>query len=132
MLYTSADLVALLQEARNLNHETLMGLPITAERHDRLRDFHDRTFDFQVSDSVALEVKPAKRSSLATEKYTTGIMSKPAKVAKAKASHAAPTTEYQESALSIDEEVAQMRQSGDTRSRDALRIVVRNQRQAKK
>jgi hypothetical protein len=128
MLYTSAALVTLLQEARSLNHESLMGLPLTAERHERLRDFHERTFDFQTSDETALEVKPPKCSKK-VERYTTDIVSKPAKVAKAQAS--ATTHEYQPETMSIDEEVAQMRQRGDTRSRDALRIAVKNRRAGK-
>ncbi len=126
MLYTSAELVTLLQQARLLNHENLMGLPHTAERHQNMQDFHDRTFDFQVGDNTALEVKPTERR--ATEKYTTGIMSKPARVVRAKA---ASTIEYKaslEPSLSIDEEVAQMKQRGDTRSRDSLRNIVRNGR----
>lgn len=124
MLYTSAELVSLLQRARTLNHENLMGMPHDEDRHRRMQDLHDETFDFEVSDDVALEVKPPK-AGRPTEKYTTGIKAarKPRDVKK--------TTEYQESSLSIDEEVAQMRQRGDRRSRDALRIAVRNRRAEK-
>lgn len=128
MRYTTAELVTLVQKARLLNHENLMGMPHSEDRHRRMQDFHDETFDFEVSDETALEVKPTK-GARPTERYTTGIMSKPARVAKAQA--ASPTVEYQETTLSIDEEVSQMRQAGDTRSRDALRIVVKNRRAGK-
>ncbi len=127
MQYTTDQLIQLLEEARGYVHDAAMGAIWTKERYQKMKDFLERTFAFDVTDSKVVNKQPSRGKDVA--KVLKKASSKPADtngLTPAQVAWNLRVDGYSGIFLSVEEEVKNLREKDKLPySRDFLRQVVK-------